>query len=529
MLIHRHGVPAGSIQRTDVCIVGAGAAGLALAWAFDAAPFKVLVLEAGGLQADPRDQDGADGTAETAILPGRSDYPFRQTRLRALGGTTRRWTGACLALDPDDFDVRPWLPGSGWPFGREALEPYYREAARFLALPDWGSEAWQPLPPLHGDGLVARSVLHPVRTDLASRQRQRLERSRNVRLIPRATVLELLRDPAGSRITALRVADRDFPEFRVEASWVVLAAGGLENPRLLLASRSCEPGGLGNRHDLVGRCFMEHGHRAVALLELGPFCSMFRALTDQSRTAPTGGPPAFRQATLGLDEVLRDRHGLLNLHLRACRYHPLEGVETVVAAKEAWRCRDAAGLAALAAAPHRWPALAPYLFWHARQKLLPRSRFGWVRLMGWLEQEPALANRVTLSRERDALGQPRAHLTLGFSRRMDESLARSLHLIGERLAARGFGRLISDPEALTHLQGYAKVGCHHMGGTRMHGDPRQGVVDADARVHGIANLYVAGSSLFPTGGAANPTFTLVALALRLADHLNRRIGGAGRG
>jgi len=68
-----------------------------------------------------------------------------------------------------------------------------------------------------------------------------------------------------------------------------------------------------------------------------------------------------------------------------------------------------------------------------------------------------------------------------------------------------------------------------MGGTRMHGDPRQGVVDADARVHGIANLYVAGSSLFPTGGAANPTFTLVALALRLADHLNRRIGGAGRG
>lgn len=275
---------------------------------------------------------------------------------------------------------------------------------------------------------------------------------------------------------------------------------------------------------------MEHGHRAVALLELGPLSPMVRAFTDLSRTARTGGPHARRQATLGLNEPLRDRHGLLNLHLRACRYHPLEGEAAVVAAKEAWRCRDAGRLAALASRAVLWPVLAPYLFWHARQKLLPRSRFGWVRLMGWLEQEPDPANRVTLSRERDALGQPRAHLTLGFSRRMDESLAHSLLLIGEQLAARGFGRLISDPEALSHLHGYAKVGCHHMGGTRMHSDPRQGVVDADGRVHGIANLYVAGSSLFPTGGAANPTFTLVALALRLADHLRWRMeGGGGRG
>ncbi len=525
MLIRRRDLPAGSLLRTEVCIVGAGAAGLALAWAFDGAPFEVLLLEAGGLRLDRRDQDGADGTAETAILPGRHDYPFRETRLRAFGGTTRRWSGACLALDPIDFQSRPWLRGSGWPFGREALEPHYRQAATFLALPAWDPQAALPQSPLHGDGLVARPVLHPPAADLAGRQRRRLTRSANVRLIPRATVLELLRDPAGGRITALRVGDRDHPEFRVEAHWVVLAAGGLENARLLLASRRHDPAGLGNGHDQVGRGFMEHGHRAVALLELGPAWRSLRPFTDLEPIARPAGRPGLRQLTLGLDEPLRDRHALLNLHLRACRYHPLEGEAAVVAAKEAWRRRDAAGLASRVADLRHWPVLAPYLLWHGRQKIQPRARFGWVRLMGWLEQEPDPDNRVTLSTETDALGQPRAHLRLRFSRRMDESLAGSLRLIAERLASRGCGRLITDPEALSHLEGYAKVGCHHMGGTRMHPDPRRGVVDADGRVHGITNLYVAGSSLFPTGGAANPTFTLVALAFRLADHLRRRMAG----
>ena len=148
--------------------------------------------------------------------------------------------------------------------------------------------------------------------------------------------------------------------------------------------------------------------------------------------------------------------------------------------------------------------------------------------MGWLEQEPDPLNRVTLSRRRDALGRPLAHLRLRFSARMSENLERSLQLISAQLAERGCGSLLFDPGALAHLADTAKVGCHHMGGTRMHSDPRQGVVDADGRVHGTANLFVTGSSVFPTGGAANPTFTLVALSLRLAEHLRRLARAAGR-
>ena len=528
VLIRRRDLPAGTVLRADVCIVGAGAAGLALAWALDGEPLDVLLLEAGQEQVDPRLQDGADGTAETAILPGRSDYPFRESRVRALGGTTRRWSGACLALDADDFQVRPWLRCSGWPIDRAELDPYYRQAARFLGLPAWEQHTQFHDSPLHGDGLVATPVLHPPRLDQARRHRRRLERSANVRLLTRATVLELLREQESQAITALRVGDRQHPEIRVEARWVVLAAGGLENCRLLLASRSTDAAGLGNGYDQVGRCFMEHGHRAVALLELGPSWRWLRPFTDLSAIPGSGTPPASQQATLGLAGTLRDRHGLLNLHLRACRYHPLEAAGAVVAAKAAWRERDAAALAAKAADLRHWPKLARYLLWHSRQKLLPRSRFNWVRLMGWLEQEPDPQNRVTLSRQHDAMGKPLAHLHLRFSHRMDESLEHSLKLISERLAARGCGQLVKDPQSLAHLADTAKVGCHHMGGTRMHIDPRQGVVDADARVHGIENLFVAGSSVFPTGGAANPTFTLVALSLRLAGHLRRLAQTAGR-
>ncbi|MEB3350657.1 MAG: GMC family oxidoreductase [Cyanobacteriota bacterium] len=528
MLIQRRELSAGSLLRADVCIVGAGAAGLALAWALDGEPLDVLLLEAGEQGINPGLQDGADGTAETAILPGRGDYPFRESRVRALGGTTLRWSGACLALDADDFQARPWLRGSGWPIDRAELDPFYCQAARFLGLPAWERHTQLDSSPLQGRGLVATPVLHPPTLDQARRHRHQIKRSANVRLLMRATVLELLREPESQTITALRVGDRQHPEIRVEARWVVLAAGGLENCRLLLASRSTDAAGLGNGYDQVGRCFMEHGHRAVALLELGPFWRWLRPFTDLTPIAHSGVPPARQQATLGLAGTLRDTHALLNLHLRACRYHPLEAAGAVVAAKAAWRERDAASLATRAAEPRHWPLLASYLLWHSRQKLLPRTRFGWVRLMGWLEQEPDPQNRVTLSRHRDALGQPLAHLHLRFSNRMNESVERSLQLIASRLAARGCGSLVFDPQALLHLGGTAKVGCHHMGGTRMHNDPRHGVVDGDGRVHELTNLFVAGSSVFPTGGAANPTFTLVALSLRLADHLGRLARKAAR-
>jgi choline dehydrogenase-like flavoprotein len=138
------------------------------------------------------------------------------------------------------------------------------------------------------------------------------------------------------------------------------------------------------------------------------------------------------------------------------------------------------------------------------------------------EQAPNPDSRVVLSRERDALDCPRVALCWRTSPLDKRTAHRAREIFGEELWRAGAGRLQSSLEGEgkpwpARLRGAR----HHMGTTRMHSDPRRGVVDANCRVHGIANLYVAGSSVFPTSGAANPTLTIVALALRLAGHVNQ--------
>ena len=262
---------------------------------------------------------------------------------------------------------------------------------------------------------------------------------------------------------------------------------------------------------------MEHYYKTVGVLPLGPHRPQVLPFTNFSPLGQTQG-----LGTFGLNDAVRQRHRLLNMHLRCYRYSPLEDRPAVIAAKQ------------LAGSEHRgetlrqllqtdWPVLPRYVGWHLWNKLQRSAPFTQVRLQAWLEQEPEPHNRITLSSQRDALGQPLAHLSLRFSDRMAESLEQSLKHVDLALQSHGFGPLEYAPERLAHLTPYDKMGLHHMGATRMHVSPRQGVVDANCRVHDLANLYIAGSSVFPTGGAANPTLTIVALALRLAEHLRQQV------
>lgn len=526
MLIDARRIQAGSRLQADLCIVGAGAAGLSLALALEQAGREVLILEAGGRTFDPADQEAAGGTSETAMQLDPEEYPFRQTRVRGLGGTTQRWSGACLPLDAGDFEPRSWLAGSGWPFSREALLPDYRQAALLLGLPP-EPLLRDSLPQPPGDGVLQlRRVLVPAIRDLRRLHGARLRHAPRLTVVTHAPVQELLADPQQRRIEGLRVVGRRHGGFVVEARTVVLAAGAIENARLLLVSRGRDPRGIGNGHDLVGRHVMEHDYRPVGLLGVGGSWPTLLPLLESLPLAGGAGGRATAMHTLGLQDRIREREGLLNLHLRAYRYHPLEADPAIVALKQGIRRRKLVGAGpVLAGLARRGPRLLRYGAWHCWGKLRPGSPCHWIRLMGWREQEPQAHNRITLSRQRDALGFPLAHLQLRFSQRMQDSLERSLLLLEQDLQRQGCGFLLRGPEALAHLSGYAKVGCHAMGGTRMHADPRQGVVDADGRVHGLANLYVAGSSLFPTGGAANPTLTLMALALRLGRHLQARPAG----
>lgn len=259
--------------------------------------------------------------------------------------------------------------------------------------------------------------------------------------------------------------------------------------------------------------------RAVGILPVGSQGPALRPFTDRGLA---GGLDVI--GTVGLSREVRERHGLLDLHLRVFRFHPLEASAPVIRGKEGWRRLSSgtegsrlSAIGPLGAALR--PAVPRYLAWHVLGKLFRRTPFDHVRFTAFLEQEPDPENRITLGERRDRYGQPLPHLTWRESGFMRDSHQRSLELLDAEFRNCGFGRLQHREDEIAYLEGYHQYGLHHMGSTRMSDDPRQGVVDRDCRVHGIRNLFIAGSSVFPTGGAANPTWTIAALAARLAHHL----------
>ncbi|MGB8700050.1 MAG: GMC oxidoreductase, partial [Thermosynechococcaceae cyanobacterium] len=452
---------------------------------------------------------------EVSSLAHGAPYPFLESRARRFGGSTTRWSGACIPLDADDFLAKPWLPYSGWPFERSHLMPYYRRACGVLSIPT----SLLVLPEdnfFQGSPLETKGVYFSHLLDLGQKYRRQIERSANITLITHATVSQLVPDAEGNQITQLDIASFFDHTFTIEPKTVILATGGIENARLLLASNSRQPRGIGNHYDQVGRYFMEHEYKVVGILPLGPHRRSTIFFTNTSSFRQTQV-----QGTLGLTDVWRRQHQLLNLHLRFHRYTLLEDSEAVITAKQ-WQV---AGLGSKTSAQWQqlwqsnWTILPRYVIWHVWNKLDRAAFFDHVRLSGWIEQEPNPDNRITLSQTRDTLGQPLAHLTLHFSDRMQDSVERSLQHFSDILSNRGMGQLQFDSERLKHLAPYNKMGFHHMGTTRMHPNPHFGVVDANSKVHQVHNLFIAGSSVFPTGGAANPTFTIVALAMRLADHI----------
>jgi choline dehydrogenase-like flavoprotein len=344
----------------------------------------------------------------------------------------------------------------------------------------------------------------------------------NLRAMLNADVVDILTNEAGSEVAELQVATLDGKRFGVRAPTVVLACGGLENARLLLAARQTINVGLGNQHDNVGRYFMEHPHLAAA-----------RVLLDDPQRVRFYDPdiPAAHRAghkvvgCLKLRRKVQAEAGLLNCD---CNFLVDNvGTSGYAALRRIWNAAERGALP-----EHLWADLGAALADLDDTAAGLLGRFGvreylpdHTRYFMWstAEQSPDPASRVVLGDERDALGMPRIKLDWRLNELDRQSLRAVQQTIAQEFGRTGIGRLrinpwLDEPPAAWEMMG----GSHHMGNTRMSATPEQGVVDADCRVHGSANLYIAGSSVFPTGGSANPTLTIVALALRLADHLAER-------
>ena len=502
MIIDARTAELGEPVRADVCIIGGGAAGITLALALESEQRSVCLLGSGGLAFDRTVQSLYEGLAEGQAVP--STY-LRSSRLRYFGGTTNHWTGWCRPLDEIDFEPRPWVPHSGWPFTKTRLAPYYDRAAEVVEIDpfndtlDEGQGAGgDVIFPDARDAVLTKRFHFSPPTRFGAFYRRDLARSETIRVLLHANVTEIEASEAATRIRRLRVVTLTGRQLYIEAGTYVLAAGGIENARLLLVSDSVQTTGLGNQHDLVGRFFMDHQ-------EMGTGYIVLTAHTE-ALAAYQGGQPAM--SVLALSPEAQRRHEVLNLCL--------------ILRSETIRRPSPAGGLPLAIGPA--VARLDRLGGGAGRGTEP-SPVAYARTLAHSETTPNPESRVTLDDEVDAAGLRRARLSWRLTDDDRLRIWRSMEVLGMELARTRRGRVLLDEDEADPWRGWSN-GSHHMGTTRMHDDPKQGVVNRDGRVHGLANLYIAGSSVFPIVGFANPTLTIVALTLRLADHLAAELARA---
>ena len=524
-----------SLIESDICIVGGGAAGITLAREFIDQPYQVCLLESGGLDFEEATQSLYQG--ENMGVP---YFPLKESRGRYLGGSTNLWAGWSRPFDDIDFEDRPWMPYSGWPIPKTELNPYYQRAQKVSGLgadkynfADWEDTLKElQLHRLPLDEKIETyiwQIVPPSHLRFGQAYRAELEQANNIKTYLHANVVEIeTNDPARS-VTRLRVATLEGKEFWVSAKAFILAVGGIENPRLLLASNQVQSNGLGNQHDLVGRFFMEHPHFPSGKILLTNPAPLY---AQNIRVGET-----FLATGLGLSKKVQEQEQILNFSARLIpqlpewveafnnlKYRLQQQPKTVHEAfptiGEGQRYgSDTSAIEDLSKVIANLDRVAARAYakmfdksFHSRQSNLYRTH-----LIG--EQAPNPDSRIKLSAERDKLGLNRVQLDWRLSPIDKYTMQRSQQILAEEFARSGLGQIqqeFNDDETFWQP---VRGSYHHMGTTRMSTNPKQGVVNENCRVHGLSNLYVAGSSVFPTSGLSNPTLTLIALAIRLADHL----------
>ena len=528
----------GTRFEADIAIIGGGAAGIAMAHRLISSGLQVIIVESGGETLEPATQALYAGTAS-----GVPYFPLDQSRYRLFGGSTYRWGSRSAPFQHVDMEPRAWLGLDGWPILRDSLQPWYDGVPALMDLHtpfDHSHVPWN------------RFRVHPPAIDTSQLDftgfqfgknllfgeifRKDLRAASNVLTLLHSNVTKSATSERADHVTALQVRTLEGKTAEVHARKYVLAAGGIENARLLLLSDDRNPAGLCNDHDQVGRHFMEH-----------PTASVGTIASD----APQATHDIFSPGLLAgrLVEVCLQPSVTLMRHERILNANAATRLNLGQDATEALR----------------------QIVWNMRSRKVPMS-LGWYRNNAWLrervgtilrnpfaipgnlirhamgrpkrfaidsvrlevriEQLPNPDSRVTLGAGRDAFGQRRAHLDW----RLTETDWRTFRVMADRVGAElarlGLGRLSRAPwldgpaTAGPESAGLNRVwpddlvgGHHHMGTTRMSADPAKGVVDRNLKSHAKDNLWDLGSSVYPTSSQVNPTMTVLALALRRAEHL----------
>ncbi|MDO8492467.1 MAG: GMC family oxidoreductase [bacterium] len=536
-------------KKYDVCIIGSGPSGMTLANELEKTGMTLCVLESGKATKTAY-ADSLRQTESRGILIKES------SRERILGGTSTTWSGLSSPLDTIDLDSSLPYHKGGWPIDRATLDKYYNRAANGYSFPSLSrySQSSVALIRERGDlelkwkGLNEKIFLARVPTQNFGKNFEHIFENLNLDLYLDATVVELKGDKTANNITRADFITSQGKHGSISASVFIVATGGIENARLLLNSRGLSQKGVGNEHDCVGRYLMNHPKNYYGVITLNKPIHELPHYFGYALSGYTG------YAGLRINENIQKQKQLLNSYVRFEPMFPWSdntGVESLIRLIKKLRIeliflrfkkrglltiRDYAETGDDSTIQNTGKTTKGWLmlFFDILRNIIPVSRYVFarlnsgqppsvkrIRLRNFLEMEPRAENRVTLGEKKDGLGMaiPIVHHECS---PLDKKSIIELHkIIRQELIESKIGTLAGNLEKEPRWP-ITEDSSHHMGTTRMGLDQRTSVVDENCKVHSVSNLYLAGASVFPTSGCSNPTMTIVALSIRLADHLKNK-------
>ncbi|MEK7950838.1 GMC oxidoreductase [Luteolibacter soli] len=548
-------IPADSELSADLCIIGGGSAAISLALEYLKSGRQVILLPGGG----PNQTAASIDLYRGRVSPSGTHEPLEENRLRMWGGTTTVWGGRIVPFDEVDFAKRQWISETGWPISLESLRNSISRACELseAGIADFDAHSVFPekqteiITGFDNKELVSWPLERwSVPTDFSKRYRPDLDAAPNVRVLLHAHAIHLQMDAGGQRLMHVDAACSPGSNFRIKARDTVVACGALENARLLLASQDVLPAGIGNERDLVGRYYQSHRFGVCGTAELKDFSKNF--IYDFEKDADG----IYCRRRFWLTPQAQERHqvgnavGFFFRTVSGASEHRNAMVSSVLLAKtllggakkgpkrlcqivKEQRHDLATHLGiVLKDGPSVFGQLAAVAYTRYFQKrrlpmVLPPKKTNRFPLFFQTEHAPLADSRVVLDPTcRDDFGMPRLDVRIRFSEVDFRTITTFVRVFQQRLESSGLGTFhLTDAEkeflADPSRQPF-NSNSHNIGTTRMAENPTNGVVDLNCKVHGVDNLYMAGSSVFPTSSHANPTLMIVALSLRLADHLKTK-------
>jgi choline dehydrogenase-like flavoprotein len=499
---------------TTVCVIGSGFGGALVAVALAAAGIDVLLLESGSSEPDHR----KDAMLDQVHVSGRTELNFGFAR--QLGGASNLWGGRVAPLEAIDFAPRPWVPLSGWPISLDDLEPYYVRAGAILGIPGYRSflERNHTRPDFLSTDRIDLKSFQWAHTPFNAGAYLKAQSSPSLKVVMNAPVVQLVERANAGSIESAMIRLPQGKTALVHANVFVIAAGGIQTPRLLLHSRAVRAEGVGGAHGTVGRYLSTHPKANLATLTLNTPVSTRHPLFTDHQPLPGG----VMRYGAGFNAASQQEFRLLNHYVQFLPYLESRANRFFDA------FRESSALGQLRVGRSRiideWlPRIGKTAFEIMGRLGGVQRRAGKFILKAFLDQYPNPDNRITLSEKRDEHGMALANVNWSFSGRDRTSVIDFFRRLDQELQSRGRSRL--DYGGLEASDDWPLVGIHShfLGTTRMGDDPRTSATTKDCRIHGSDNVYVSGPSLFPTYGYANPAYTISALALRLADHVTGRL------